>query len=168
MKIWTVLLPVVLLACGDKSEDTATTEEEVVNMTPQEGAWTMTDLEFTTDTCGFGEDTGSGEPEPAAMNLVKNTDGSYKLTLDEDTEFACSLSGANFTCEPKVMTEEDAEAGITVTTTLTLGSVFSSNTAMSGNVGMDMTCSGDNCAMLAQFGMTLPCGMAGTFNATAQ
>ena len=168
MQKWMLLMPLALMACGDKTEDTAGEEGETVTVEPQEGGWTMTSIEFTTDTCGMDEggDTGAAD-DTAALNLTKNDDGSYSLLLDEDLTFACSLSGSDFSCDPLVMSEEDSDMDMTFTQTFNIGGVFASNTEFNGDVGMDMTCEGADCAMLADFGMTMPCGMAGTFNALA-
>jgi len=171
MTKWMLLMPLALMACGDKTEDTATNEDGETTETaiePQEGGWTMTDLEFTTDTCGMDEgDTGSSEPEPAALNLTANADGSYTLVLDDEISLTCNMSGADFACDPLSMTEEDQDPNMVLTQTITINAVFSSNTAFNGDVGMEMSCEGSDCAMLADFGMTMPCSMEGTFAATA-
>ena len=168
MQKWMLLMPLALMACGDKTEDTAGEEGETVTVEPQEGGWTMTDLEFTTDTCGMDEgDTGSSEPEPAALNLTANADGSYTLVLDDEISLTCNMSGADFACDPLSMTEEDQDPNMVLTQTITINAVFSSNTAFNGDVGMEMSCEGSDCAMLAEFGMTMPCSMEGTFAATA-
>ena len=60
--------PLALMACGDKTEDTAEGGETAVQ--PQEGAWTMSEIDFISDTCGFEDgpgDTGASEPETSTM-----------------------------------------------------------------------------------------------------
>jgi hypothetical protein len=168
MNKWMLLMPLALIACGDKTDDTSTEGgEETASVQPQEGAWTMTSIEFTTDTCGMDEgDTGATD-DTAALNLTKNEDGSYTMVVDEELTLSCALSGADFTCDPVTMSEEDADAGMTFIQTINLSGVFESNTAFNGDIGMEMSCEGENCAMLEQFGMTMPCSMEGTFAATA-
>ena len=59
----------------------------VKRVQPQEGAWTMSEIDFISDTCGFEEgsdDTGATEPETSTMNLTLNEDGSYGLLVDDD------------------------------------------------------------------------------------
>ena len=164
MTKWMLLMPLALMACGDKTEDTATTEEETTEtaIEPQEGGWTMTDLEFTTDTCEMG----NNEWDPT-LDLTGNDDGSYTLVLDDDISLTCNMSGADFACDPLSTTEEGQDANMVMTQTITINAVFSSNTAFNGDVGMEMTCEGDGCATLADFGMTMPCSLEGTFAATA-
>mgnify|MGYP003960143035 FL=1 len=168
MTKWMLLMPLALMACGDKTEDTATEEAVEATIEPQEGGWTMTDLEFTTDTCGMTEeDTGSSELEPATLDLTKNTDGTYTLILDDDMSLTCNIGGADFACDPLSMTDEDQDPNMVLTQTMSINAVFSSNTAFNGDVGMEMSCEGSDCAMLADFGMTMPCSLEGTFAATA-
>ncbi len=168
MQKWMLLMPLALIACGDKTEDTAGEEGDAVTVEPQEGGWTMTSIEFTSDTCGMEDEGDTGEVDnTAALNLTKNDDGSYTLLLDEELSFACSVSGSDFSCEPAVMTESEQDADMTFTQTFTLGGVFASNTELNGDVGMDMTCEGADCAMLAEVGFTMPCSMVGVFTAVA-
>lgn len=166
MNKWMLLMPLALLACGDKTDDTA---GDAATIEPQEGAWTMSDLEFAVDTCGFDEggDTGAAEPEPAPINLTKNEDGSYALRIDEDLNFSCALSGADLTCDPYEMVDSEPDSDMTLTQTFNIGAVFTSNTSLDGSVSMETTCDGADCEMFESAGMTLPCSMEGTFSATA-
>ena len=165
MNKWMLLMPLALMACGDKTDDTAGDDSATIQ--PQEGAWTMSDLEFTVDTCGFDEGGDNEDAEPASINLTKNEDGSYVMRIDEDLNFSCALSGADFTCDPYEMVEAEPDSDLTLTQTFTIGAVFSSNTAFDGSVTMSTTCEGDDCSMFEEEGMTLPCSMEGTFSATA-
>lgn len=164
MNKWMLLMPLALMACGDKTDDTAGGDSSAIE--PQEGPWTMSDLEFTVDTCGFDEG-GENDTEPASINLAKNDDGSYVMRIDEDLNFSCELSGADFTCEPYEMIESEPDSDQTLTQTFTIGAVFTSNTSFDGSVNMSTTCEGADCAMFEEEGMTLPCSMEGTFTATA-
>ena len=167
MNKWMLLMPLALMACGDKTDDTAG-DDPAETIEPQEGAWTMSDLVFTTDTCGFDEgDTGAEEPEPAPINLTKNEDGSYVMRIDEDLNFSCSLSGADFTCEPYEMIDSEPDGDLTLTQSFNIGAVFTSNTSLDGTVSMETTCEGADCSMFEESEMTLPCSMEGTFSATA-
>ena len=70
MTKWMLLMPLALMACGDKTEDTSEEGGETA-VQPQEGAWTMSEIDFISDTCGFEDglgDTGSSEPETSTMN----------------------------------------------------------------------------------------------------
>lgn len=170
MNKWMLLMPLALMACGDKTDDTSTEEggEETTSIEPQDGSWTMTALETTEDTCGMEEgDTGSADNDSDPLTLTNNADGTFSLAIDEDITFTCSLSGSDFTCDPVVMSEEDAEMNMTFNQTFNLSGMFSSNTALDANVDIEMSCEGEGCAMLEQFGMTMPCNMVGTFSATA-
>ena len=60
----------------------------------------------------------------------------------------------------------EPDADLTFISTFNISGTFTTNTAFNGDVGMDMAARSD-CAMLADFGMTMPCSMSGTFTATA-
>ena len=172
MKAFTLLMPLALIACGDKSEDTAaeeTTEETA--FAPQEGGWDVSPLTITEDTCGMGEDEGDGEDEGGIANLTKNEDGSYLLAVGEEgdmMEFTCSLGGMDLTCDAITKVEEDTESEMTWTTSMEVGVTFSSETELTGSLGMDLNCEGNGCAALAEMGMTMPCSLTGEFTATAE
>ena len=169
MTKWMLLMPLALMACGDKTEDTSEEGGETA-VQPQEGAWTMSEIDFISDTCGFEDgpgDTGSSEPETSTMNLTLNEDGSYGLLVDDELTFSCALSGSAFTCDPLEVSEAEPDSDMTFISTFNISGTFTTNTAFNGDVGMDMACDGADCAMLADFGMTLPCSMSGTFTATA-
>ena len=170
MTKWMLLIPLALMACGDKTEDTAEEGGEAT-VQPQEGAWTMSEIAFISDTCGFDDgpdDTGSNGSEASMMNLTLNTDGSYSLEVDEELDFSCNLSGQEFTCDTLEMSESEPDADMTFISTFNISGTFTTNTAFNGDVGMEMTCDGADCEGLAEFGMNLPCSMAGTFTATAE
>lgn len=170
MTKWMLLMPLALMACGDKTEDTAETEDETT-VQPQEGAWTMSEIDFSSDTCGFEDgpdDTGSDESEDSMMNLTLNEDGSYGLLVDDELTFSCALSGSTFTCDTLEVSESEPDSDMTFISTFNISGTFTTNTDFNGDVGMDMACDGADCAMLAEFGMTLPCSMSGTFTATAE
>lgn len=170
MTKWMLLMPLALMACGDKTEDTAE-ESGDATVQPQEGAWSMTEIEFVSDTCGFEDgpdDTGSSDADTSMMNLTLNTDGTYGLVVDEELTFTCTLSGSDFTCEPLEMSESEPDSDMTFISKFNISGTFPTNTSFDGNVNMEMTCDGADCASLADFGMTLPCSMEGTFTATAE
>jgi hypothetical protein len=171
MKAWTLLLPLALVACGDKTDDTASESEETTEtaFAPQEGGWDVTEPVVTEDTCGMGEEETTGEGTVATLTLTG--DAVYSLTIGEDTDsmtFTCTLAGMDLTCDPISESESEPEADMTFTTTFSVSTTFSSETELAGNLGMDMSCEGADCAMLEQFGMTMPCGVAFEFTATAQ
>ena len=172
MKLYALLLPLAFIACGEKTEDTSTDVETTTetSLQPQEGGWTMTDLEITENTCGAGEEE-MDEEDPSTMTLTRTAEGAYTLVLDEDTTFTCTLSDAELTCETVTATEESEELeemDATVTQTYNLGASFTSDTELSGSMSVDMSCEGEGCEMFELFGMTMPCGMVGTFNAAAE
>lgn len=164
MKTFALLAPLALIACGDKSEDTATEETTEEAFVPQEGDWTVSALTITEDSCGFGDEEGT-EDEGSVANLTLNTDGSYTLVIDEEMSFSCALEGMALACD-EVSESEDQE-GTTFTYTYNVGVSFTSETALDGSMGMDFNCEGDGCAMMEQAGMTFPCNIAGEFTATA-
>lgn len=170
MKAFTLLMPLALIACGEKSEDTAaeeTTEEAA--FAPQEGGWDVSALNITEDTCGMGD--GEGDDEGGLANLTKNEDGSYLLAVGEEgdmMEFTCSLGGMELTCDAITEVEEDTDSQMTWTTSMEIGVTFTSETELDGSMGMDVSCEGEGCAMLADLGMTMPCSINGEFTATAQ
>lgn len=168
MKALTLLLPLALIACGDKTEDTGTEEgtEETVEeaFAPQEGDWTASPLTVTEDSCGFSDMEGS-EEESGIANLTLNADGSYTFLVDEEMSFSCALEGMELACEPVSEIEEDE--GVTFTYTYNVGLSFSSETSLDGSMGMDFTCEGEGCTLMEESGMTFPCSIAGEFTATA-
>lgn len=168
MRTLLLLTPLALIACGDKSEDTATEEttEETTEeaFAPQEGGWTVSELTITEDSCGFGDEE-EGEDEGSVANLTLNTDGSYTLEIDEEMSFSCALDGMALMCDS--VSESEDQDGTTFTYTYNVGVSFTSETALDGSMGMDFNCEGDGCAMMEQAGMTFPCGIAGEFTATA-
>ncbi len=171
MRLYALLLPLAFIACGEKTEDTSTDVDTTTetSLQPQEGGWTMTDLEITENTCGVGEEE-MDEEDPSTMTLTRTAEGAYTLVLDEDTTFTCTLSDSELTCETVTETEESdelEEMDLTVTQTYNLGANFTSDTELSGDMSVDMSCEGEDCEMFELLGMTMPCGMVGTFNAAA-
>lgn len=175
MKAWTLLLPLALVACGDKTDDTASESEETTEeatedaFAPQEGGWDVTEPVVTEDTCGMGEEETTGEGTVATLTMTG--DAAYSLAIGEEGDsmtFTCTLAGMDLTCDPLSESESEPEADMTFTTTFSVSTTFSSETELVGNLGMDMTCEGADCAMLEEMGMTMPCGVAFEFTATAQ
>lgn len=147
-------------------------EEEETAFAPSEGLWEAAEPEITGGDCDFGddeeEDTGEEEEEGDEdhMNLTINDDGTFSITPLEDDEeaftFNCTLSGMDFICDPTTMEEPMDGGDMTLVQEMVFSGTFSSETAFTGGLVMDMSCVGADCASLADFGIVLPCSMTGT------
>jgi hypothetical protein len=163
-----------MIACLDSDKADTGEEDETSDFSPSEGLWTLPEPNITADTCGFdeggedtgeedgGEDTGGDDGGDAMITLGEN--GAFTLLLDPDSEdpqsLACTLDAQNFTC---TASEEEAMDGIdaVLTMAMNISGSFSSANEFTGSIGMDVSCTGADCAMLANFGMNLPCSMEG-------
>ena len=175
MKYLLPLATLLMTACLDSDElDTGdeAEEEEVNNFSPSEGLWTLPEPNMTLDTCGFSEDDEGGEDtddDTSSPLLTLGDDGAFTIVLGPDSEdsqsLACTLDAQNFTCG---MSEESPMDGMdaVLTMEMNLSGSFSSADAFTGGMGMDMSCTGPDCAMLAEFGMELPCSMEGDVEGT--
>ena len=173
MKYLLPLATLLMTACLDSDKEDEEEEKEVEednNFSPSEGQWILPEPTITSDTCGFeddGDDTAGDDGWICSLTLGEN--GSFTLLLDPDSEdpqsLACTLDTQNFTCSSS--TEEAMDgADAVLTMAMNLSGSFSSADAFTGGIGMDVSCTGADCAMLAQFGMELPCSMEGDVEGT--
>jgi hypothetical protein len=175
MKYLLPLATLLMTACldTDKEDTEEEEEEEASNFSPSEGMWTLPEPNITSDTCGFEDDGGdSGEDDDeddGSASLTLGENGAFTIVLEPDSEdpqsLACTLDAQNFTCSTS---EEEAMDGVdaTLVMAMNLSGSFSSADAFTGGIGMDVSCTGADCAMLAEFGMELPCSMEGDVEGT--
>ena len=133
---------------------------------PQEGTWSLSSPEITEDSCGFSDQMESDGDSTFSIAL---TDDGFSITGEGDGAKAvsCALDGKNFTCDDTV--EKTEESTFTLTTTISYDGSFTSETEASVNIGVNIACEGDDCALVeAQTGFSLPCDLKGTSSATAQ
>ena len=88
----TVLIPLILTACGSKGDGFA----------PQEGLWVL--LETAADN-GCEIEMDSDTAEPANLEMIDDGKG-FTITPDNgdtgstDPDFVCALDGRDYTCDP--------------------------------------------------------------------
>ena len=146
-------LAFVLTACG--------------SFTPAEGTWTLSGLEVTEDTCQFPTDE-EEEISDSEFSVALSDDG-FSLDADGDGEdaspVACTLEGKNFTCESEVETSEEDTFTIAIETSLS--GVFASETESTINLSIEVSCEGDDCALVEEQAETsFPCTMASSASGT--
>lgn len=170
----------LIAACLDtEKEDPDESEEEEVSSSfqPEEGSWNF-NVTITEDSCGFfsGEsELDTGEEATAEVLSLSNTgSGTFSITLDggtdelgqelEDNVFICSLSEQSFTCDASITEIELSETSI-VYQEMNFSGAFSTSSSFTGNTQLDLTCEGDDCSMLSDFGLTVPCSSSGAATA---
>ena len=173
MKYLLPLATLLMTACLDsdkEEEEEVEEEEEASNFSPSEGMWTLPEPNLTSDTCGFEDEGGdTGEDDGWICSLTLGENGAFTIVLDPDSDeaqsLACTLDAQNFTCSSST---EDAMDDIdaTLVMAMNLSGSFSSADAFTGGIGMDVSCTGADCAMFAEFGMELPCSMEGDVEGT--
>ena len=143
---------------GNGGSDNGSGEE----IAPNAGAWTVSGPEFTTNTCGGGEEF----PESRAMTLGVN--GSTVTMLIEEAgehtyNFNCELTGAEFTCEDIVIANPGPLSYWTLFYTHEFEGVFTDNDTFEGTYRIETTCDGSpNDCSETNLGFTTPCEQVGT------
>ena len=166
MKSMLLLTPFVIVACGDKNDDTATEQVTEQIFEPQEGAWIVSPLNVIEDTCGFGEEGPSEEGSTA--NLTDMGDGTFSLLIDEEMSFSCSLNQMDLVCDPTTVSEDLGSDSATMMYTYNVSITFESATELIGQMTLELSCEGDDCSQATNSEMTLPCSLNGNFTATAE
>ena len=161
-----ILSSLFLLACGEKEDDTATTDDS--SFAPSDGTWNVGEMETVSNTCGMEDDMSgdTGDSDDDTFQMTANGGGNYTLVMDEETTLTCSLSSKELSCEPYEIIDTDEEMDMTFTQNMRLSGTFSSETSLDANLKMDMSCEGEGCAFLEMVGMTVPCTMELSFTAT--
>ena len=177
MKYLLPLATLFMTACTDSDKEDATEEEEG-NFSPSEGLWILPEPTMTSDTCDFGDDGGDtgggdtggdtdGDGDTASLTLGEN--GAFTLVIGPDSEdsqsFECMLDAQDFTCANSGEEPMDGlDANLVMA--MTVSGSFSSADAFTGGMAMNISCTGADCAMLADFGVELPCSMEGNVEGT--
>ena len=185
----------LLLACGDKTEDTANTEPNTQSeesdtgssettdtnsddtsnpsesdsnsndMAPNVGAWTVYGPEFTTNTCGGGEEF----PEPRTMILSVNNN-TVTMVIEEvgehTYEFNCNLMGADFTCNEIIIENAIPVLPCTLTYTHMMQGTFIDTNSLEADYSIVTSSDGGSGCSESNLGFTTPCEQVGTMTAT--
>jgi hypothetical protein len=162
-----ILSSLFLISCGDKEEDSEITTDNN-SFTPADGTWNVGDMEEVSNTCGMEDDMSedTGDNEDDTFQLTANGSGNYTLQMDDETILNCSLSDYDLTCDPFEIIEADEESDMTFIQSINVSGVFASETVLGGNLKIDMSCEGEGCALLEMLGITVPCSMTFSFQAT--
>ena len=145
---------------GDTS-DTSESDSNSNEVTPNAGAWTVYGPEFTTNTCGGGEEF----PEPRTMTLsVNNT--TVTMVIEEvgeyTYEFSCNLMGSDFTCNEIIIENAIPVLPCTLTYTHTVQGRFTDNNSLEAGYSLVTSSDGGNGCSESNLGFTTPCEQVGT------
>ena len=161
MNKWMLLVPLALIACGDKIDDTAG-DDSTADPKKDLGRWV----------------TLNSQSIHVVLTRVERTILSSQLTSRRMTmaprdadwwrpEFLLFIEW----CRSHLWTVWNDRGGTRFRfdsdSNLYYWRGITSNTSFDGTVNMSTTCEGEDCSMFETQGMTLPCSMEGTFTTTA-
>ncbi len=149
----------------DTTGDTDNGDNGGDNIEPNGGAWTVFGPEFTTNTCGGGEEF----PESRSMTLGLN--GNILTMFIEETgeydyTFTCTLSDSEFVCEDIVIENNIPVLPCTLTYTHKLQGIFMDSNTLEGEYTIITTSSGGSGCSESSLGFTTPCEQVGTMTGT--
>ena len=150
---------------SDDTSDASNSDSNGNEVIPNVGTWTVYGPEFTTNTCGGGEEF----PESRTMTLEINGN-SVTMIIEEPGEhtyeFTCNLIGSDFTCNEIIIENAIPVLPCTLTYThMVQGSFIGNNTLEAGYSIVTSSDGGSGCSE-SNLGFTTPCEQSGTMTAT--
>lgn len=145
---------------GDTS-DTSESDSNSNEVTPNVGAWTVYGPDFTTNTCGGGEEF----PEPRTMTLgVSNSTVTMVIEeIGEHTyEFNCNLMGSDFTCNEIIIENAIPVLPCTLTYTHMVQGRFTDNNSLEADYSIVTSSDGGSGCSESNLGFATPCEQMGT------
>lgn len=153
-----------LLAFGSCGDDGGVGNGE---LWPVSGLWNYYDGGIVANDCGT--DDVVTDPD-ATFGLYNNGDGTF--TVDQGNAgdpFLCTLTGSSFNCPERLSGSSPVQNyDITLHYTVSITGTFQSNSSMSGEQQVDVTCEGTDCPLAGQAGYNLPCTYTVAFTASAR
>jgi len=137
----------------------------------QSGNWDYSQGEVTLDSCDLITQ-GVVLQEDGLFGLANHGDGTFTITPNDGTDpFDCVLSGSDFLCDQRWVSELDLStygmSGLITVLATTQGSA-SSGTSMAGSQDAVANCEGTDCGTVeVAFGVSFPCSLSVTFTAVA-
>ena len=141
---------------SDDTNDTSESDSNSNEVTPNVGIWTVYGPEFTTNTCGGGEEF----PDPRSMALsVNNTTVTMVIEeVGEHTyEFNCNLMGTDFTCNEIIIENAIPVLPCTLTYTHMVQGRFTENNSLEADYSIVTSSDGGSGCSESNLGFTTPC-----------
>jgi len=144
--LWTTLTFCLFAGCGS-------------DITPMDGAWSVTNLTFETNDCGMDDVSSDTLP----VNISVTGDASIEIDIVDLDTVNCSLAKGRFDCDPIELvfdlTEDEIDA--IMTATQTFSGDFSGEHDGTITWHIDYTCEGTQCDLVAEdAGVDIPCTSA--------
>ena len=163
-----VLLAALLAGCDEEPEDPRTTgielgEEDTI--VPRLGQWYYDVWEWTAHECGITDDDLPITHE-AGFKIPEAGDEAFELSLDQEIEVRCKLTGDEFLCGQASTTATYSDGLISLDIDFQTEGHFPQESFMIGHHQLYMDCDGDGCnAVESYFGVEFPCEAGIDFNA---
>ena len=149
---------------GDTS-DTSESDSNSNEVTPNVGAWTVYGPEFTTNTCGGGEEF----PNPRMMTLSVNNN-TVTMVIEEvgehTYEFNCNLIESDFTCNEIIIENAIPILPCTLTYTHMVQGRFTDTNSLEADYSIVTSSNGGSGCSESNLGFITPCEQSGMMTAT--
>ena len=147
----------LVLGCDDGGDGTP--------IEPTSGVWGYLEGDIFDDSCRYADPVTS---PMGTFTLTNHGDRTVSITPTGEAAFACTISGASFTCPDRSNSDiPGAPLDATVHLHVTAYGTFSSPTAATGHQRVDATCTGTQCDLAAAaVGVTFPCGFSVRYSAS--
>ncbi|MBI5503041.1 MAG: hypothetical protein HY907_22540 [Deltaproteobacteria bacterium] len=147
----------LVIGCDDGGDGTP--------IEPTSGTWGYLEGDVFDDGCHYPD------PETSPMGtfvLANHGDRTMTITPPSEPGFACTISGASFTCPDRASTDIPVPSlDATVRLHVAAYGTFSSPTAAAGHQRVDATCAGTQCDVAgAAIGVPFPCGFSVRYSAS--
>jgi len=171
-------LTVVLIGCGGGSTeptDSAAGDDDdgTSAFAPTSGDWVVSD-ESESGTCDFPEDTGDPQTtDDDGFTITDNGDGTFHLydeAVDDEPglDVTCTLTDKAFVCDANAMPVQDLEGmDASLLMSQNISGTFTDADNFTATAEMEVSCEGDDCPILADYDMILPCSITMSITANS-